>query len=414
MLWCTQRPKFTFKPGGRYWCGGPDRDVDAKVVGGAIRLSSQNQTVSGAGGLAVSIAGDNNRLFIGAQELTLERKHLRRGKPANLTELLLTDVRATTLVGRDRDIEGLAAWRSGPARVAVRCITGVAGSGKTRLAIEACERAEAEGWLAGFVASGELERFHAQQNLANWHLPKDVLLVVDEAATSAAILEQWFAHLAPRRQSAGGGKLRILLLERHATIEDGWWAVLCRRRSLTSVGAADLVSEERPIELPPIRDLEDRRALFAQVMGLAAPFLDPPAALCAPPPIGVDAAFDARLGAMEIENEPLFLMMAGVHAVREGAPTALALGRVGLAEQIADIEIARAEKFAIAMGAPDKGRLFKHLLACVTLQNGCEVSRLVALAREEFGEIGGRTSYEPEVAAGHLLRLSAEYRRKTR
>jgi len=37
----------------------------------------------------------------------------------------------------------------------VRCITGGAGAGKTRLAVEACEAAEAKGWVAAFAPSAE-------------------------------------------------------------------------------------------------------------------------------------------------------------------------------------------------------------------------------------------------------------------
>jgi Ni2+-binding GTPase involved in maturation of urease and hydrogenase len=45
--------------------------------------------------------------------------------------------------------------------VAVRCVTGEGGSGKTRLAIELCELAEGAGWDAGFVTFDELTRFAA-------------------------------------------------------------------------------------------------------------------------------------------------------------------------------------------------------------------------------------------------------------
>jgi hypothetical protein len=319
-------------------------------------MEQQTQTVA-AGAVAVQVSGDGNTVKIirAGAELRLNRLHrlhAQKAMPKALIELLRTDVRATKLVGREAELRQLAEWRAAPPRIAVRCITGGAGAGKTRLAIEACEAAEAEGWAAGFAPSSELARFHATQNLVHWVSPRDALIVVDYAATSLAVLKDWFALLAPGRDRQAGGKLRILLLERQADPENGWWAELTRRESIDRAGPADLISKEALFRLSALDATRDRRALLTEAMRLAAPLLDPPAAEQAPPPPGADRWFDARLADDRIDNEPLYLMMAGVHAARHGAPAALTLDRMELAGEMAKIETGRLEKFARAPGSP--------------------------------------------------------------
>jgi len=179
-------------------------------------MADQLQSVTAPDAVAVQIAGDNDTVTIitGGARFALAKVHARRAAATTPIELLRSDIRATTLVGRAADCAALAAWRDAPRPIGVRCITGAAGAGKTRLAIEACAAAEAAGWAAGFAPSGELTRFHATQNLVHWALPQDALIVVDYAATSLAVLREWFALLAPERDTRTGGRLRILLLER--------------------------------------------------------------------------------------------------------------------------------------------------------------------------------------------------------
>ena len=258
------------------------------------------------------------------------------------------------------------------------------------------------GWVAAFVPSGELARFHSTQNLVHWVLPKNALIVVDYAATSVAVLKEWFAYLAPERHRNEGGKLRILLLERHADPESGWWADLTRRESADHAGPADLIGRDALFPLPPLEATRHRRALFAETMRLAAPLLDPHVPVQQPPSPGEDRWFDDRLADDRVDNEPLYLMMAGVHAARHGAPTALALDRVELAREIATIETARLEKFARARGFSDGGEVLKHLAATVTLQNGCALSSLVTLVNEEMAALGLNAPFSAKTVAERL------------
>jgi tetratricopeptide (TPR) repeat protein len=365
-------------------------------------MAAQSQTVA-QNATAVQISGDGNSVKIirAGAELSLSRLHNRRAEPQTTIELLRTDIRATKFVGRETQCRQLAEWRASPQPIAVLCFTGGAGAGKTRLAIEACETAEAAGWAAGFARSEELARFHATQNLVHWALDRDTLIVIDYAATSLALLKSWFAAIAPERNREGH-KLRILLLERQADPENGWWADLNRRESADRAGPADLIGHAALHPLPQLEATHDRRALLAETMRKVAPLLDPPAPVQTPPTPGEDAWFDKRLADDRIGNEPLYLMMAGVHAARHGATAALALDWLELAGSMASIETARLERFARSRRYTDDGAILKHLAACITLQNGCSFASLPALIEEETEALKLRLPFSEEAIAGHL------------
>jgi len=61
---------------------------------------------------------------------------------------------------------GLETFLHGDHPILVRVLTGGGGSGKTRLAVELCEKAVSDDWNAGFVTRQELRRFHGAQNLS--------------------------------------------------------------------------------------------------------------------------------------------------------------------------------------------------------------------------------------------------------
>ena len=231
-------------------------------------------------------------------------------------------------------------------------------------------------------------------------LPKDALIVVDYAATSLAVLKDWFGYLAAARNEPEGCRLRILLLERHADPEGG----RCRptgRESKDKAGPADLIGQGALFALPPLEATRDRRALLAETMRKAAPLLDPPAAPQSPPAPGADTWFDAQLADDRIDNEPLYLMMAGIYAARHGAVAAFALSRLALADQMAKVEAARLEK-PPASGFADGGELLKHLAACVTLQNGCPPTALPALVEEEMALLRLRAPFSVQIVAERL------------
>jgi hypothetical protein len=152
-----------------------------------LRGARQRQNVAPSA-TAVQIVGHHNTVLIaGEARLQAERRHARRAEPRNLRELMLTELRAIELVGRQEELGTLRAWMAAPRPnrdISVHCVTGQGGAGKTRLAIELCEWAEQAGWSAGFVSHDELVRFREHHHASEWRWPKQTLAIVDYASTS--------------------------------------------------------------------------------------------------------------------------------------------------------------------------------------------------------------------------------------
>jgi hypothetical protein len=171
---------------------------------------------AGQGAVAIQVAGNNVTVSVGRTSLVLDRKHKLNARRATTDlQLLLTELREIDLVGRDAEFTALNEWLDTNAEISVRCLTGQAGAGKTRLATELCERAEMGGWRAGFVRHEGLV-----QDLSGWHWRDPTLIIVDYAAASARNLRCWLDVLV--NHEPGAKKLRLLLLERYATPGAGW------------------------------------------------------------------------------------------------------------------------------------------------------------------------------------------------
>jgi tetratricopeptide (TPR) repeat protein len=344
-------------------------------------------------------------LTAGAAHLSLDQRHRLRKQPTDERELLLTELRATTLVGREGDLTALQAWLDSPRTISARCITGQAGAGKTRLALELCERAEKAGWAVGFARQEELALFRTAHSPSDWQWPRKTLVVVDYAAASVQILRSWLEVLARRPDQPVPQPLRILLLERYADPQAGWWAELTRPGGSSGRDPRDVLDPAAPIPLRPLVAVADRRALLTEAMAEAAR-IGKVAPTPVPPPEGVDALFDQRLGKHAIETEPLYLMMAAVVAVRTGAPAALALSRLELVAKVANAdEIAGSERNRLirrARAANVSERLLLHAAACVTLQQGCDDDALLTLVEQERAILGSGGEAAEDLAA--LLR----------
>jgi len=365
-------------------------------------MGDMHQT-AGADAIAVQVNGDNVTVTIGAARLTFARRHLMRAEPRIERDLMLTELRATTLVGRDQDLVDWDAWLASPKPIAMRCLTGRAGAGKTRFAIELCERAEARGWQAGFLPQAELQRFHAAQSLDAWHWGKPTLLIVDYAAAATPILRAWTEALARRRHDpALDGNLRLLLLERHADTNLGWWAALLRPGGLSGRGPEDLADPPTPVALPVLRGLGPRHALLHQVVEAAATLAGTsPPRLPAP---GDEPVFDALLSDLRLENEPLFLINAGIVGRTTGVPQALALSDPDLARRVAEKERSRLMRLSETWGIDAAGtRIIPHLAACVTLQGGCDRAAAIATIHDELAAMGWPPPRHDAAAIAGLL-----------
>jgi len=346
-----------------------------------MTADGQHQSV-GDRGIGVQVSGDGNTVIVSGRvaELHLSRKHLRKAAPTSELQLLRVDLRATTLVGRESERAALGAWLKSSRPIAVRCITGRAGSGKSRLAIELCAAAAEDGWVAGFATHGQFPEF--VKHAAEWRWSQPILVIIDYAASLAHELRRWLDVLAASPSDPNRPPLRVLLLERHAAREAGWWADLMRVTSSADPSPYELADPPEPMPLTSLGAVEDRRKLLAEAMRLAASIahITPPPQ---PPPPGAHPDFDCRLGDNTINNEPLYLLMAATEAIRSGAPQALTLSRGGLAQRAATRECARLDQLAAAWGLPP--REVAHLMACITLQDGCTADQARLLIEEERG-----------------------------
>ena len=207
--------------------------------------SGQQQNVAQRG-IGVQINGNGNTVLIyaGSVELALDRKHLRRAEPKIELQLFRVDLRATTLVGREGDLAALEEWLASERLISVRCITGRAGAGKTRLGIELCERADRGGWTAGFAQYGQFSHF--VKYAGDWRWNRPTLVIIDYAASLARDLRAWLEILARSEPQTGGHKLRLLLLERHAERGLGWWPDLMRTVSFSDPAPDELADPSNP------------------------------------------------------------------------------------------------------------------------------------------------------------------------
>jgi tetratricopeptide (TPR) repeat protein len=268
----------------------------------------------------------------------------------------------------------LEAWMNDGRSVAVRVLTARAGTGKTRLALELCDRAAQAGWEAGFLTGEELVRFRAAQNASVWGWRRPTLVVVDYVASRIQPLREWLIELADHR-GLEGKPLRVLLLERHADPGGGWW------QEVFGWGGGDAEAVHRllgpaptPYSLPPLLGLEERRAVLVSI-------LERVGARVRPPEAKASHDFDRRLGEISWGGEPLFVLMAGLVTAKAGFREALALSATDLGLHIARHEVNRIEGIAKSRGIPP--RFLSHMAAYVTLCQGLSEEEVEAATEEE-------------------------------
>jgi|GEM_PF-3290660 tetratricopeptide (TPR) repeat protein len=322
--------------------------------------------------VVVQSASDGRAIVAGEPHLTIVRSHGRRRAVRSALDVLNPFCRAVPLVGRETELAGLQAWLTSEKPIAGRGLVGPAGTGKTRLAIELCDWAEAREWRAGFVEQTELMRFLAQQNLGDWGWNDPTLAVIDGSAAVARVLRQWLVELA-YHPGVPGRSLRLLLLERHADRDVGWWHDLVTPRSFQEDGLVDLFEPPEPCSLPRLEASDCHRLTIAGA--------DAAAALCGTAASGVhttegDARDTDSAETPSINGEPLFLLMDAISASQGRTD------RLRLAERLAQFELGRLK--TLGDDRRLKGDFLCHMAAFVTLAGGVPVEELGnAIASEQ-------------------------------
>jgi Tetratricopeptide repeat len=177
------------------------------------------------------------------------------------TRLLLPEYGIVPFAGRDGDLDTLQAWCLDGTGPALRRITGAGGSGKTRLAAEACVRMTGLGWQAGFADP------KAPGGRAQLEFDRPTLLVIDDADLNVALLADLVRAVS--YWPPGTPPVRLLLLARHTT---GWWDTLNQRTGQLAGELADAALELHDGKLTPAdRVGQHTRALAAFAAHLPDP-----------------------------------------------------------------------------------------------------------------------------------------------
>lgn len=132
------------------------------------------------------------------------------------SSLLRADRAVVPMSGREADLSRLEQWCCRDVDIDVRILTGSAGQGKTRLALELMKHMEATGWDCCLVAKHD-----SVTELLAGILPTPRLIVVDYAETRTRQLVPLFETLA--HWDSCSEPIRVLLLARTAS---DWWRSL--------------------------------------------------------------------------------------------------------------------------------------------------------------------------------------------
>ncbi|MBN1419594.1 MAG: toll/interleukin-1 receptor domain-containing protein, partial [Planctomycetes bacterium] len=150
------------------------------------------------------------------------------GRTGGPSQLLLAHNEFIELVGREEELRELETFRDDPRPLRWMALVGAGGVGKTRLAIEFARRSAAAGWYSGFLDAKSLDALVHHAGFPRWTPCVPALILVDYAASKIAGLEAFLERLAAGvAQKAGAGappssRARVILLERHANVDQGW------------------------------------------------------------------------------------------------------------------------------------------------------------------------------------------------
>jgi tetratricopeptide (TPR) repeat protein len=157
------------------------------------------------------------------------------------TAWLAFSSRATVLVGRDAELDRLSAFLDANQNFCWWLVSGVGGSGKSRLALELCR--SAADWHAGF-----LSRTATNFNWSRFLPSRKTLIVIDYVASRAKEVSDLVLTLS-RNSSSFESPVRVLLLERN---RETWWPVFFRDDSQSEAAEIGRCQYSEPLALPEL------------------------------------------------------------------------------------------------------------------------------------------------------------------
>jgi hypothetical protein len=272
--------------------------------------------------------------------------------------------------GRQTILDDFSEWCSNDRALSMRTLIGQGGAGKTRFAYELYARLRKQpGWSAYFLRF--LKNEAKEVDLWREIKSKNALIIADYASDGAKALADLLRPLADA--APAGRKIRVLLLARTASWDQGWLAGLSSGR--TGEDVERHFHPREPMELSPFT-LEERMSIFQQTMALAAAYMARPA------PPRLPLAEFARKEVAERLADPLTLMMAALMALESGNASALSLNRTRLAYEVSQKLVANRMKEAVE----DHKDLFLHMAAYATLCGGLQQEEALKVLEEESVE----------------------------
>ncbi|MFV0347917.1 MAG: tetratricopeptide repeat protein [Halodesulfovibrio sp.] len=271
------------------------------------------------------------------------------------------------LVGRETEKANLLAFVDDPVDFRYAALIGEGGSGKTRLALDLCMQVTEQGWEAGFLSADALKALVGHPQFSSWVPPSECLIVVDYAQSSKDALSTLFCRLVSLAGSGEMEKVRLLLLERHAKVDEGWLSELSTALEGPARTRGVGASFYGLWEIPTYTQKED--ADFSFVKGMIDATLAAWSGLSSAPRRELPQWTEEQwVGlAQRTEQRPLCLLIAGLQYAETRDEQKLREANVQmLLDYAVDKELAHLGKVAKHCGVKKPAHLF-YAAALVTL-----------------------------------------------
>ena len=250
-----------------------------------------------------------------------------------------------------------------------------------------------DSWLAGFATTDEIDRFRRQHYIEQWRWDRDVLVIIDYAASRADQIRQWIKELGDVPFKERRKSFRLLLLERQVHREHGWFVQIFGHGTNDNSRASIALLDSRDVvNLQPLDKLEHKRKIFTVMLRRYDRDTE------------LNSEHDAIFNDSKWEGDPLYLMVAGAVAGKRGYSNALQLSHLQLIFSIAQDELDRIGKIGVgrgidAIGHDYPGWFLRHMAVMTTLAQGLTLKEARSLAKNELTVVDFNATLELTIQA---------------
>ena len=296
---------------------------------------------------------------ISAPQLSLRYQDL-KSEPTTF-DLLSWHTRVADFVGREKEIEDLAAWAYSSPAVLAQFVISEGGIRKSRLAAFFGELLKKDGWSAGFIDLREPRSFPMKK--------KGTLLVVDYPEENESGVKELLNDLAIVGNEV---RLRVLFLTRQEMT--AWDEIIMASNSRTIV-------ETRPLALSPLSGTVPHD-LYKSALKKTASLIK-----TSPPPLPDDAFTEWLKQDIYHHSRALFIMALAVYSAMNPDETAVKYSGREVIEALAQREIKRIYRIADRRQYQDPLALAR-LLAVATIADELSLEQIASLAQNAELELG--------------------------